>query len=172
MGKNDTMGTTGTMKTKDTIGMGEMNSARQQAGSRRHGAQATGAQGTQGSPRRTRRRPAVVLALLFGLLAAAAAPAAAAQSEPAPHTAAAVRHTAPDTRTAPADTTRLAPHFQDTSLRGAAPARVTLAQEKKKVGFFKKLGIFLLVLILIVVAIVILVIWLIVRLIRRMLGRR
>ncbi|MER6049514.1 hypothetical protein ABT168_19030, partial [Streptomyces sp. NPDC001793] len=46
------------------------------------------------------------------------------------------------------------------------------AKPKKKMGFFKKLGIFLIVIIVVIIAIVILVIWLIVHFIRKAFRRR
>ncbi|MGX1849196.1 hypothetical protein OIU91_20995 [Streptomyces sp. NBC_01456] len=126
-------------------------------------------------PRTLLRRPAVVLALLAGLLAAAVAPATAA-GRGAPDTARVV-------------TTASAPsHGHGASVRpAAAPARSATAHRhsaqltsafkvkkskwkskaKKKGGFFKKLGIFLVVLFVLFLVVVILVIWLIVRFFRR-----
>ncbi|MEK8173905.1 hypothetical protein NKH77_48185 [Streptomyces sp. M19] len=43
--------------------------------------------------------------------------------------------------------------------------------KKKKRGFLRKLGIFVLILVIIFLFIVVLVIWLLVRLVRRLLGR-
>ena len=46
------------------------------------------------------------------------------------------------------------------------------SKTKKKSGFFKKLGIFLLVVVIVVILLVILAVWLLVRLARRAFGRR
>jgi len=46
------------------------------------------------------------------------------------------------------------------------------SKTKKKSGFFKKLGLFLLVVVIVVILFVILAVWLLVRLVRRAFGRR
>ncbi|MGW3270116.1 hypothetical protein ACWDFH_01420 [Streptomyces kronopolitis] len=127
------------------------------------------------SARALRRRPAVVLALLAGLLAAAVAPAAAADrgapgtarvvttaSAPAHGHAASVRPAAAPARAATA-------HRDSAQLTSAFKAKKSKwkSKTKKKGGFFKKLGIFLVVLFVLFLVFVALVIWLIVRFFRR-----
>ncbi|MCB5910839.1 hypothetical protein [Streptomyces pinistramenti] len=151
-----------------------------------HGPAGEGGTNGANSGRRTagsagRRRPALVLALLFGLLAAAAAPATAAARSDVPRTAAAVRLVAAHGTQAPGD------RDSGTRTAAAAPAGapvvvakstvtepVFLAKDKtkKKKGFFKKLGIFLLVLFVIFLLVIVLVIWLIIHFIRKALRRR
>ncbi|MFI7102817.1 hypothetical protein ACIBK8_26065 [Streptomyces sp. NPDC050161] len=133
------------------------------------------------------RRPALVLALLFGLLAAAVSPAAAAVRGEVPRTAAVHQVAAPHGTSAHA---AQAPGALNAGARtaGAAPADasavaakamgtepVALAKDKskkKKKGFFKKLGIFLIVLFVIFLLVIVLVIWLIIHFIRRAFRRR
>ncbi|MCK7626828.1 hypothetical protein MUU72_27640 [Streptomyces sp. RS10V-4] len=140
------------------------------------------------------RRPLAVLALLFGLLAAAAGPAAAAglsgaEVRPAPGiTVAAAPQTAPGARTtadeaaaraaaAPAAPMRWRHSAHSGSTYHHVTHQTSLASshdkpKKKKMGFFKKLGIFLIVIIVVVIVIVILLIWLIVHFIRKAFRRR
>ncbi|MGX1755771.1 hypothetical protein ACWIG5_02440 [Streptomyces lydicus] len=129
-----------------------------------------------------RRRPAVVLALLVGLLAAAVAPATAAGRDPVDGTRAAATASAPDRST---DASRLAAAparsavYRHHSVHHSAPLKTVFKAKKSKTskwkskakkkggGFFKKLGIFLIVLFVLFLVVVILVIWLIVRFFRR-----
>ncbi|MER5544887.1 hypothetical protein AB5L52_07995 [Streptomyces sp. CG4] len=57
-----------------------------------------------------------------------------------------------------------------TSRHHASSARLHTTRTKKKSGFFKKLGIFLLVLVILVILFIALVVWFVVRLIRRAFG--
>uniref|UniRef100_J2K217 Integral membrane protein n=2 Tax=Streptomyces auratus AGR0001 TaxID=1160718 RepID=J2K217_9ACTN len=123
--------------------------------------------------RTLRRRPAVVLALLAGLLAAAIAPAAAAgravpDTARVVTTASAPGHGA-SVRAAAAPARSAASHRHATQLTSAFKVKKSKWKSKarKKGGFFKKLGIFLVVLFILFLVVVILVIWLIVRFFRR-----
>ncbi|WP_328385530.1 hypothetical protein OHS81_16590 [Streptomyces sp. NBC_00400] len=126
-----------------------------------------------------RRRPAVVLALLVGLLAAAVAPATAAGRDAVDGTRAAATASAPG-RNADASGLAAAPArsavYRHHSAHHSAPlktvfkakkSKTSKSKAKKKGGFFKKLGIFLIVLFVLFLVVVILVIWLIVRFFRR-----
>ncbi|MFF2805778.1 hypothetical protein ACFVT2_01105 [Streptomyces sp. NPDC058000] len=149
-----------------------------------------------GSPRTparrvvARSRPMAVLALLFGLLAVAAGPAAAAGLTDAaaahPAAVAAVAHpqAASGARTATADAAErveAAPaaamkwrHSTHSSYHHVTnqASFTSHSKPKKKMGFFKKLGIFLIVIIVVVIVIVILLIWMIVHFIRKAFRRR
>ncbi len=127
------------------------------------------------------RRPAVVLALLAGLLAAAVAPATAAGRDAVDGTRAVATASAPG-RSADAPRLAAAPAqaagYRHHSAHHSAPLKTVFkakksktskwkSKAKKKGGFFKKLGIFLIVLFVLFLVVVILVIWLIVRFFRR-----
>lgn len=89
------------------------------------------------------RRPMVVLALLFGMVAAAA---------PAKW-----RHST---------------HSSHHQVTHQASFTSHDKPKKKKMGFFKKLGVFLIVIVVVIIVIVILLIWLIVHFIRKAFRRR
>ncbi|MHB6908660.1 hypothetical protein [Streptomyces sp. DB-54] len=151
------------------------NSARRQSGSPHTPARRTAA-----------RRPMAVLALLFGLLAVAAGPAVAAGSADAAaaHPAAvAAPQAGPGARTADAaERVEAAPaaamkwrHSTHSSYHHVARQASFTSHDKpkkKKMGFFKKLGVFLIVIIVVIIVIVILLIWLIVHFIRKAFRRR
>ncbi|UYB41117.1 hypothetical protein SLV14_003815 [Streptomyces sp. Je 1-4] len=132
----------------------------------------------------TRRRPAVVLALLAGLLAATVAPAAAAGRGTA-DTARAVATSGAPSRGADASVRLAAAPAQPASYRHhraqRAPHFSTVAKSKvskwkkkakKKGSFFKKLGIVLIVLFVLFLALVVVAVWLLVRFLRRSRNRR
>jgi len=127
-------------------------------------------------PPLTRRRPAVVLALLAGLLAAAIAPAAAAGTGDTtrPVAAASAQSRGADASVrlaaAPAQPVSFrhhraqhAPHFTTVSKSKVSKWK---KKAKKKGSFFKKLGIVLIVLFVVFLALVIVAIWLLVRFVR------
>ncbi|MFF3909661.1 hypothetical protein ACFYZJ_27630 [Streptomyces sp. NPDC001848] len=58
-----------------------------------------------------------------------------------------------------------------TSRHHPSSARLRTSKTKKKSGFFKKLGIFLLVIVILVILVIVLLIWFLVRLLRRAFAR-
>ncbi|AKA05070.1 hypothetical protein SAZ_23385 [Streptomyces noursei ZPM] len=133
------------------------------------------------------RRPMVVLALLFGMVAAAAGPAAAAglsDAAAARPAAVAAPHAPSGARTTPVDAERVeaaaaAPakwrhstHSSHHQVTHQASFTSHDKPKKKKMGFFKKLGVFLIVIVVVIIVIVILLIWLIVHFIRKAFRRR
>ena len=112
------------------------------------------------------RLAALLLTLLFGRGLSVTSAAAATDAQQRTATAVITAHTGP----ASPDTASDVSLRHRTSRHHAASARLHTTRAKKKSGFFKKLGIFLLVLVVLVVLFIALLVWFVVRLVRRAFG--